>query len=428
LPVLPADPITRAPLPGLARHLAQHFSGRTVTTLDGALQAAVEALAARELVWLGDDADIAALVVRNRDRAVLAYLGGARFFGRAGMVDMVRAERSPGSALKPFIYAMAFDDGLATPATWVDDGALRLGTYAPRDFDRAAHGPATAADALRQSLNRPAVRLLARVGPARFAARLQDAGARLRLPSGAHPSAALALGGAGISLFELAALYADLADGGAAASLRLTQQDLRPSGRLVSPTAAAQVAGILADQIAPPGVAGAATGMVAYKTGTSYGFRDAWACGFTGDATAVVWIGRRDGSPRPGATGREVAAPLLFRLLALLPPGPPPASAPESRPTGELAPALVHMTRRAPLVILFPPGDVDLSFDPAVPVDLRATGGRPPYRWTVDGRPLSASGSHETPLWVPAEQGFAHLSVTDRDGQSASEDVRLLAE
>jgi len=155
----PVEPvaITRPALPSLARHLAAHFAGRTDTTLGATVQAGVEAVAARETTWLGPDAHVAALVVRNCDRAVLAYLGGTC---EGTMADMVRASRSPGSALKLLIYAMAFDHGFATPGTMFDDGPLRIGGYAPRDFDRAEHGPVTAAEALRQSLNRPAVRLL----------------------------------------------------------------------------------------------------------------------------------------------------------------------------------------------------------------------------------------------------------------------------
>ncbi len=148
-----ATPVTQPVLPSAARYLAQHLTGESTSTLDAELQAGIEALAKREVSWLGPDVDIAAVVVRNPDRAVQAYLGGARFFAGAGQVDMVSASRSPGSALKPFIYAMAFDQGLAMPDTILDDSALRLGDYAPRDFDRVEHGSVTAAEALRQSLN-----------------------------------------------------------------------------------------------------------------------------------------------------------------------------------------------------------------------------------------------------------------------------------
>ncbi len=419
-----AEPITRAPLPALARHLAQHLSGRNRTTLDGPLQSAAEALALREVQWFGPDADTAALILRNRDRAVLAYIGGTRYFASAGMVDRVRAVRSPGSTLKPFIYAMAFDEGLASPATLLDDEALRLGTYAPRNFDRLTHGPRTAADALLLSLNRPAVRLLARIGPARFAAALRQAGANPRLGRGGAASAALALGGVGVTLFDLAGLYASLADGGAAQAPHWRETEPVRHGALVSRAAADQVSEILRRQPAPPGMAGTAEHPIAYKTGTSYGFRDGWAAGFTPEYTIVVWVGRRDGAPMPGVTGRDAAAPLLVRLFGLLPPeAPMPRPQPVARP---LAPGLRRMADQTRLRILFPPGDVDLAFAPDRPIDLRAAGGTPPYRWLVDGAPL-ASGSGRA-NWTASGPGFAHLTVTDRDGRAASADVRLVAD
>lgn len=420
---LPDLPVKRAALPSLARHLAQHFKGRSDTTLDGGLQASVEALAGREIGWFGADADLAAVVVRNRDRAVLAYLGGS---DPGGMVDMVRAVRSPGSALKPFVYAMAFDDGLAAPGTWLNDDVVRLGTYAPRNFDRAEHGPMTAADALRQSLNRPAVRLLARVGPQRFAGALHAARAGLRLPKGGSPSAAMVLGGAGISLFDLATLYADLADGGTVGTLHVAGVGSSSGERLVSRHAADQVGAILRGQPAPPGVVANEEHPIAYKTGTSYGFRDAWACGFTPGYTVVVWVGRRDGSPRPGATGRDVAAPLLFRIFGLLPAEAPIADA--DRSTAGLAPSLGRIIPYSKLTIVFPPSHVDLAFDPGSPVDLRATGGSPPYAWTADSVLVPGSAGQGNAPWMVTGPGFAHLTVTDRDGHSATADVRVLAE
>ena len=224
-------------------------------------------------------------------------------------------------------------------------------------------------------------------------------------------------------MLDLAALYADLADGGRIATPHVFGAPSPPAGVLVSRHAADMVGTILRGQPAPPGVVADPGHPIAYKTGTSYGFRNSWACGFTPDYTVVVWVGRRDGSPRPGATGRDVAAPLLFRIFGLLPPEP--AAAGGETPTARLAPALGRMTRHAKLQIVFPPGDVDLALDPAVPIDLRATGGTPPYAWTVDGLPLPNRGS---PLWSAKGPGFAHLTVTDRNGQSASADVRMVAE
>jgi len=362
--------------------------------------------------------DIAAIIIRNQDRTVQAYLGGTHFFEPRGMVDRIRAIRSPGSTLKPFIYARAFDAGLAAPNTWLTDAPMRLGTYAPRNFDHEEHGGLTAADALRRSVNRPAVLLLAALGPQKFAASLSAAGTPLVLPRGATPSAALALGGAGISPWGLATLYTALAEDGQAGPLTLYGDEHGPATPICSPNAAKQIATILRAQPPPPGIA--TDHPIAWKTGTSYGFRDAWAAGFTPGYTVVVWTGRRDGSPQPGITGRDGAAPLLFRLFALLPPEP---AIDDAALVAVLAPALSRRAHAAPLRILFPPGDVTLAYDPAAPIDLRAAGGRPPYAWLIDGRPLGAR-----PTWTAAGPGTSHITVLDRDGQAASEDVRLLDE
>jgi penicillin-binding protein 1C len=186
------------------------------------------------------------------------------------------------------------------------------------------------------------------------------------------------------------------------------------------------VAAILRARPAPPGVAADPQHPIAYKTGTSYGFRDAWAAGFTPAHTIVVWVGRPDNTPRPGATGRDVAAPLLFRLFALLPPEAPVTDLVERVSPSDLAPALSRRTPQAALRILFPPGNVDLAFDPSSPIDLHAAGGSPPYRWLADGIPLQRRPGDA--VWTPSGPGFAHLTVTDREGQYASTDVRVVTE
>jgi penicillin-binding protein 1C len=285
------------------------------------------------------------------------------------------------------------------------------------------HGSVTAAEALRESLNRPAVRLLSLVGPARFGSAVARAGVRLALPHGDGQSAALALGGAGICLLDLAGLYADLADGGAIRQPALAGVT-GASGTLMSPRAAADVAAILRAQPAPPGVAPDPAHPIAYKTGTSYGFRDAWAAGFTPGYTVVVWVGRRDNTPLAGATGRDVAAPILFHLFGLLPAE---AAMPDmsADAAGPIAPALTRMSAKPALRIMFPPGNVELAYEPDAPIDLRAAGGEPRYRWLADGRPLPVAPRS---LWSPDGPGFVHLTVLDQAGRSASADVRLLPE
>ena len=229
-------------------------------------------------------------------------------------IDLTLAVRSPGSALKPFIYAMAFADGIAAPDTVVPDLPRRFGGYAPENFDRGFAGSITAAEALRRSLNLPAVALLDRVGPLRFAATLRAAGATLRLPHGADPSLPLALGGDGITLRDAAALYAALATDGTGGPLRLLAGQPPPRPDFLAASAAHAVADVLTRPLPEFGPRG-----IAWKTGTSWGGRDAWAFGFDSRHVVAVWIGRPDGTPLPGATGASLALPLLSRVFDLLP-------------------------------------------------------------------------------------------------------------
>ena len=436
-PSFELEPVFRHAPPRLARHLAEQMraAGTVTTTLDANLQRGLESLAKEERHWLGDDADIAALAVRNRDRAVLAWLGSADYFARGGMVDAVRAIRSPGSTLKPFIYGLAIDDGLILPDTLIDDRVLRIGDYAPHNFDRLLHGEVTAAQALQQSYNLPAVALLARIGPSRFAATLQSAGIRLHFPPTSNgPGLPLALGGVGISLEDLAELYVGLGSDGRVGPLRVRASDPLPRPTPVMTQAAArQVSAILRGAPMPDGVAAARQRGIAYKTGTSYGFRDAWAMGSSGEYTVGVWVGRVEGTPRPGAFGRETAAPIMFRLFDLLPPEPPPTDPPvlaEQR----RAPALRHFAAAdlpasaAPLQITFPPADARLEVDPDNPIALEVAGGTPPYTWVVNGMPLPKQPLGISRSWKPDSVGFARLSVMDRTGRTASEMVQLIGQ
>jgi penicillin-binding protein 1C len=220
----------RHPMPRHAAQIVAALPRRPVvrTTLDLPLQIALERLAQERLQTLPPRVSLAIVIADVETRAVSAAFAGAwRDEGRAGALDLTRAVRSPGSALKPFIYAMAFADGIAGPETRLADLPHRYGAYAPENFDRGFAGSVTAAEALRRSLNLPAVALLDQVGALRFAATLKQAGAMLRLPPGADPSLPLALGGEGITLREVVGLYAALASDGSGGTLRLLADDPR---------------------------------------------------------------------------------------------------------------------------------------------------------------------------------------------------------
>ena len=400
--------------PHAAREVARPGGARIPTTLDLPLQRAVEAMAAGALETLPDRTAIAIAVADLAAREFRVLVGGS--FGdeqRAGSLDLTRAIRSPGSALKPFLYAMAFEAGLARPETVLADLPFRFAAYAPENFDRGFAGQITAADALRQSLNLPAVALLDRVGPLRFALALKAAGAAPRLPAGAAPSLPIALGGAGTTLREMMALYATLAGEGVAVPLRLRPGEAHAPVRVLEAAAARQVAGILTQGFpggGPPGIA--------WKTGTSWGGRDAWAFGFDRAHVVGVWIGRPDGTPIPGATGRSLATPVLARVMGLLPPAP--LTGLRVRPASNEAGA-------DRLRLLFPPPQAQLS-DAAGPVTLRAMGGQRPLTFLVDGQPIVHERARREASWQPPGPGFFRITVLDALGQAARAEVRVRAE
>uniref|UniRef100_UPI002624BCC9 penicillin-binding protein 1C n=1 Tax=uncultured Azohydromonas sp. TaxID=487342 RepID=UPI002624BCC9 len=305
------------------------------TTLSPEVQAGVERLLLDRVDALPPRVSMAALVMDNDTLEVLAYAGSADFADprRAAHVDMVRAVRSPGSTLKPFLYALALDEGLVHSESLLVDAPQSFGGYQPGNFQASFSGPVSVAEALRKSLNVPAVDLLERLTPQRFAAVLRAGGLRLRMAPGAQPNLSLILGGAGTTLEELVGAYRALARGGLSGTPRLTAEAPRVEARLMSAGAAFIVRDILEGGGHPERPFAEGTRRLAWKTGTSFGFRDAWAVGVTGQHTVGVWVGRPDGTPNPGFFGANAAAPLLHELLALLPEGEVP-SAPRVPPPG----------------------------------------------------------------------------------------------
>lgn len=324
------EPVLLAPrqepslAPLLARRLNRAGSPALIpTTLDAALQRRLEDLLLGWRARLPEHTSAAILVVEHGNMAVRAYLGSPDIADsrRFGHVDMVRALRSPGSTLKPFLYGMALDAGLIHSESLLQDVPRRYGDYRPGNFAAGFTGPVSASEALASSLNLPAVQLLEAYGPNRFAGELRGAGVPLALPSGAEPSLALILGGAGSRLEELVGGYAAFARGGMAARPRLQPSDALRERRLLSPGAAWIVRRILAGQARAdrdPRAELVQRPQLAWKTGTSYGFRDAWAIGVGPRYVIGVWIGRPDGTPVPGQFGLASAAPLLLQVHDVL--------------------------------------------------------------------------------------------------------------
>jgi penicillin-binding protein 1C len=444
-------PTKRRPFPMLAPHVAEVAvktrPGERVHRLaiDARLQQSLEALAKERIEGLGAKVAAAIIVVDNATGEVRAHVGGPDYLNteRSGAIDLAQAVRSPGSALKPFIYALAFEAGAAHPETLLDDRPSRFASYAPENFDMTFQGTVTARKALQQSLNVPAVELLSEVGPAKFIARLRAAGADIVLPKDATPSLAAALGGLGVRLADLAKLYAGIARGGMTQPLAWRMDAGAkgdPERRLVDRVAAWYVSDALRGTPPPQN---AMSNRIAFKTGTSYGYRDGWAAGFDRRTTIAVWVGRPDGAPVPGLTGRAAAAPILFDAFSRLGgeneaiPAPPHVL---TATTAQLPPPLRHLRKDAPksmaalasaaLKIAFPPDGarLDLGFAPGrekSELVMKANGGQPPLIWMVNGAPVSQGELRRQAVWRPDGAGFARVSVMDASGATDSVMIRV---
>ncbi len=438
-------PRRRRPFPLLAPHATQRVRvahpdlAVQRLTLDADLQARLETLAAERALALGERLSVALLVADHGTGEILASVGSAGLLAgdREGFIDMTRAVRSPGSTLKPLIYGLAFEAGIGHPESLIEDRPAGFGRYVPANFDRDYQGTVTLRRALQLSLNIPAVKLLEAVGPARLVARLKRAGARPELPDLSPPGLAIGLGGVGLRLTDLVAVYGAIARGGRALqlveNLSATPAIQDPSGqqRVLEVGAAWQVANILAGVPAPE--AASAAGL-AFKTGTSYGYRDAWALGFDGRYVIGVWAGRPDGAPVPGLTGITAAAPLLIDAFARLGPRQPLPPAPPGvlhTTTAKLPPPLRQVGGSAATAgprIAFPPAGARLALAPGgeAELTLKVRDGQPPFTWFADGAPIAREPYARATHWHPAGPGFVILAVVDAEGRSSR--VRVFLE
>ncbi|MEZ0195737.1 peptidoglycan glycosyltransferase PbpC [Pseudomonas qingdaonensis] len=323
-PLLLAPRQEPALAPLLARRLNRADSPPLIhTTLDAALQRRLEDLLLGWRARLPERTSAAILVVESQTMAVRAYLGSVDLGDerRFGHVDMITALRSPGSTLKPFLYGMAMDDGLIHSESLLQDVPRRYGDYRPGNFSMGFSGPVAASSALALSLNLPAVQLLEAYGPKRFAAQMRMGGMPLSLPTAAEPNLSLILGGAGSRLEDLVSGYSAFARDGMSAPLRLQPDAPLVERRLLSPGSAWIIRRILSGQARPdrdPHAELVQRPQLAWKTGTSYGFRDAWSIGVGPRYLIGIWIGRPDGTPVPGQFGLASAAPLMLQVHDVL--------------------------------------------------------------------------------------------------------------
>ncbi|VIO74235.1 penicillin-binding protein 1C [Bradyrhizobium ivorense] len=445
-----AVPKMRKQIPILAPHSADQAIATMKDTpvikltLDATLQKTLEALAHDRAVVQGPDISVAIIAVDNESGDVLARVGSPDYFDerRAGQVDMTRAVRSPGSTLKPFIYGLAFEDGFVHPDSLIEDRPIRFGTYAPENFDMTFQGTVPVRKALQLSLNVPAIALLDRVGASRLSSRLKQAGTSLVLPKDETPGLAMGLGGVGVTLQDLTQLYAGLARLGATKPLReiVRANDERETMRLMDQAAAWQVGNVL---LGTPPPENGVHGRIAFKTGTSYGYRDAWSVGFDGRITIGVWVGRPDGAPVPGLVGRVSAAPILFDAFART--GKIPAALPKPpkgvlvasntklppplrrfRPLGELVRSGIDQAPHIQFPLNGSRIDVDHSDGgryAAMPV--KVAGGVLPLTVLVNGVSAGDIDSRRQRLIDPPGPGFARLTVIDATGAADTVVIRV---
>jgi penicillin-binding protein 1C len=440
----------RRALPALAAHAADAAlrSRPAVSshqlTIRKSVQEGLEAVALEAARRVGPRVSVAMVLADAMTGEILGEVGSANYFdaSRSGWIDMTRTLRSPGSTLKPFIYGLAMEEGLIAQETLIEDRPADFAGYRPKNFDMTYQGDVTIRQALQLSLNVPAIRLLDAVGPQRLVSRFRQAGVTPTLPSGEMPGLAIGLGGVGITLRDLVQLYTGLSNGGKAKVLRDGSEVAAPAplanGMVLEQQAAWQVTDILSG-VRPP--VGAAPRGIAYKTGTSYGNRDAWSVGYDGRYVLGVWVGRPDSGSVPGISGYESAAPILFEGfvrsgLAAAPLRRPPAGAFRSAhgdlpvtlerflsARSDLPTAAKAIAEPAPRIVFPPDGarvELGAATADATPLVLKLQGGRAPFRWLANGKPLVNIERRREATWQPDGAGYSTLTVIDAAGRAAS--------
>nr|WP_321457845.1 penicillin-binding protein 1C [uncultured Cohaesibacter sp.] len=444
----------RQSMPQLAAHASDRFlreeptSQVHLTTLSRPLQEKMEAVLKDAASQLAPNLSVALILADGKSGDILAEVGSPDYLdaARAGWIDMTRKQRSPGSALKPFIYGLAFEEGLIRAQTQITDSPVDFGGYRPKNFDMAYQGDVSIHDALLLSLNVPAVALLDEVGPARLMERLKRADVAVALPEGSDVGLAIGLGGLGITLKDLTQLYTGFVNDGRVMQLHdrpeATTAPIAAKAPVLDRDASWHVSNILKDA-SPPNGAGKLA--IAYKTGTSYGYRDAWSVGFDGRYVIGVWVGKPDNSAAPGITGRGAAAPILYDAFARsgldLSPFPLAPRGVEEQTYAQLPPTLKHfkitalwttpstVPESAPR-IAYPPDGAKIELGQTangrqMPLIVKLQDGRPPFRWLGNGQVFAANKHKRRISWMPDGQGQSTLTVIDAAGRADSVSVFL---
>lgn len=419
--------------PRYAPHLSQKLlSGASLldkeirTTLNSSVQRQLEQWARSKSDMLGKGTTMAVMVVRNTDASIEAYLGSHDMFSHqvSGYVDMIEAIRSPGSTLKPFIYALGFEKHLIHPNTLILDRETRFGDYMPHNFSHLYNGEVTVAYALKHSLNIPAVKILHKVGAGEFVERLARSAGKVKIPENSA-TLPIALGGIGVTMAQITQLYVILARGGASERIHYLPTAKKSDTPLYfcDQKAARMTTAILRSIPAPEGFVDSQK-QIAYKTGTSYGYRDAWTFAYDKSHTVAVWVGKPDNATQLKRTGRKTAAPLAFEVFALLENLTPRQfwKWPDSYLGNSVPSGLAYfepyenLDTQKQFKMLYPQNNAryrSADCSDAV-VEVKVEDGKMPYSWYIDGEPRTIERS--TAL-LSFGYGAHHITVIDESGE-----------
>ncbi len=417
-------------IPHLAWRLKKQFPKQTQihTTIDLDLQKRLEHLLTSYGPALPERANAAILIVDHQRQQPVAYVASRDFYAidENGFVDYIRAFRSPGSTLKPFIFGLGFDLGLLKPDTYLLDERRRFGAYYPRNFAKDMNGVVTAEEALAMSLNIPVVSLLNQIGVVRFLGILKEAGIEAVMPNSFEsPSLAIALGGLGMSLEQLVTLYIALAQDGKVHPLSYIESEpSNPGQALFSARAAKQITRILMTELGDHHP-------LAVKTGTSYGHRDAWVLGYDAQYVIGIWVGNPDGTPMPPLPARELVVPLLQKVLTVLPKHRQmTACSTEPHITLKKLTSEEQGLHKLLPTLIFPIDETvieleKIATDRYKEIPLTVRGGKRPYIWMIDDQPLSTASWQQKQFWTPDKPGYYTVSVVDANGKSARANIEI---
>ncbi len=421
--------------PHLSLKLLQKYKKNTVeTTLHLPLQSALEKWAVVAAKPLPKDATLAIVVVRNNDAAVVSYIGSYNLLNRqnAGFVDMLTAVRSPGSLLKPLIYGMALEEHILDTNTIIEDKQIQIGNYRPHNYTKEFHGDVTVAKALQNSLNIPAVKVLQKVGASKFIKRVQRVAGKIIIPQ-KRATLPVALGGIGITPLQVAQIYTLLANGGSGYKLHFLQTVQQQKREILNPKAAIKITNILREMHPPDGYRNSFF-TIAYKTGTSYGYRDFWSAAYTKEYTVVVWVGKANNAPLFKASAREVAAPFAFEVMQSLQSILPHESwsfAPNTTTALAPPPLLQYFEKRADrsnskFDFLYPKEGTRYQSASCQDVNIQIAlkGGKAPYSWYIDDKPNKIEGTKAT---LRLNIGAHTLTVIDKKGTQITRSIWINA-